>query len=263
MMPRTKWMPALLIAGGVLFALAPIGVLAQAGGSDRVTAVFSGGCFWGVDGVFKHVKGVSKVVSGYAGGDADTANYETVSTGTTGHAESVEVTYDPSKVSYDDLLKVFFFAAHDPTELDRQGPDSGTQYRSSIFYANDGQKKMADDYIARLERNHSFSKPIVTKVVPLTAFYPAEDYHQNYLALHPNQPYIVFNDMPKLERLRQEFPGLYQPWSPTRKSALLRLESAGARCKPIALRSCCGAAATPDLAHLLGARAGLIGGTAR
>jgi len=203
-------MLTLLLAGGVLFGLTPIDALAQAESSDRATAVFSGGCFWGVDAVFKHVKGVSKVVSGYAGGAADTANYEAVSAGTTGHAESVQVTYDPSKVSHDDLLKVFFFVAHDPTELNRQGPDSGTQYRSSIFYENDGQKKMADDYIAQLEQKHSFSGPIVTKVVPLAAFYPAEDYHQNYLALHPSQPYIVINDMPKLERLRQDFPGLYQ-----------------------------------------------------
>jgi len=210
MMSRTKWMLTLLLAGGVLFGLTPIDALAQAESSDRATAVFSGGCFWGVDAVFKHVKGVSKVVSGYAGGAADTANYEAVSAGTTGHAESVQVTYDPSKVSHDDLLKVFFFVAHDPTELNRQGPDSGTQYRSSIFYENDGQKKMADDYIAQLEQKHSFSGPIVTKVVPLAAFYPAEDYHQNYLALHPSQPYIVINDMPKLERLRQDFPGLYQ-----------------------------------------------------
>ena len=209
MTSRTKWILRLLLAGGVLFALTPIGVSAE--GNDRATAVFSGGCFWGVDGVFKHVKGVSKVVSGYAGGVADTANYETVSTGTTGHAESVQVTYDPSKVSYDDLLKVFFLVAHDPTELDRQGPDSGTQYRSLIFYENGGQKNMADDYIAQLEQKHSFLKPIVTKVVPLTAFYPAEDYHQNYLARHPDNPYIVVNDMPKVERLRQDFPGLYQP----------------------------------------------------
>jgi peptide-methionine (S)-S-oxide reductase len=190
--------------------MTPVGASALAGSNDRSTAVFSGGCFWGVDAVFKHVKGVTRVVSGYAGGAADTANYETVSTGTTGHAESVQVTYDPSKVSYDDLLQVFFFVAHDPTELNRQGPDSGTQYRSSIFYENDAQKKMADDYIARLDQKHSFSKPIVTKVVPLTGFYPAEDYHQNYLALHPNQPYIVFNDLPKLELLQKDFPELYQ-----------------------------------------------------
>ena len=207
---RTKWILAILLALGVSFSLNPIDVLAQAPGSDSATAVFSGGCFWGVDAVFKHVKGVTKVVSGYAGGAANTAQYETVSTGTTGHAESVQVTYDPSKVSYDDLLKVFFFVAHDPTELNRQGPDSGTQYRSSIFYENDAQKKMADDYIAQLEQKHAFSAPIVTKVVPFTGFYPAEDYHQNYLELHPDQPYIVFNDLPKLERFQKDLPGLYQ-----------------------------------------------------
>ena len=211
MTTRTKWIFTLLLVAGVSYGLMSNDALAQAAANDRATAVFSGGCFWGVDAVFKHVKGVNKVVSGYAGGAADTAHYETVSTGTTGHAESVQVTYDPSKVSYDDLLKVFFFVAHDPTELNRQGPDSGTQYRSSIFYENDAQKKMADDYIAQLEQKHSFSKPIATKVVPLTGFYPAEDYHQNYLALHPDQPYIVYNDLPKLEALQKDFPGLYQP----------------------------------------------------
>jgi peptide-methionine (S)-S-oxide reductase len=205
-----KWILTLLLTVGVLFTVKPIDIFAQAGNGDRATAVFSGGCFWGVDAVFKHVKGVSKVVSGYAGGAKDTANYETVSTGTTGHAESVQVTYDPTKVSYDDLLKVFFFVAHDPTELNHQGPDSGTQYRSSIFYENDAQKKMADDYIAQLDQKHAFAEPIVTKVVPLTGFYPAEDYHQNYLALHPYQPYIIFNDLPKLERLQKDYPGLYQ-----------------------------------------------------
>jgi len=210
MLLRTKWIPTLLLALSVLFNAAPIEVLAQGEGNNRATAVFSGGCFWGVDAVFKHVKGVSKVVSGYAGGGADTANYEAVSTGTTGHAESVQVIYDPSQVSYDDLLKVFFFVAHDPTELDRQGPDSGTQYRSSIFYANNKQKEMAEDYIVQLTQKKAFSEPIVTKVVPLTGFYPAEEYHQNYLALHPDQPYIVVNDKPKLERLREDFPGLYR-----------------------------------------------------
>jgi peptide-methionine (S)-S-oxide reductase len=207
---RTKWILAILLALGMSFGLNPSDVSAQSPGSDSATAVFSGGCFWGVDAVFKHVKGVTKVVSGYAGGAANTAQYETVSTGTTGHAESVQVTYDPSKVSYDDLLKVFFFVAHDPTELNRQGPDSGTQYRSSIFYENDAQKKMADDYIAQLDQKHAFSAPIVTKVVPFTGFYPAEDYHQNYLELHPDQPYIVFNDLPKLERFQKDLPGLYQ-----------------------------------------------------
>ncbi len=211
MTTRMNWIFTFLLVGCVSYGLTSTDALAQAPGNDRASAVFSGGCFWGVDAVFKHVKGVSKVVSGYAGGAADTAHYETVSSGTTGHAESVQVTYDPSKVSYDDLLKVFFFVAHDPTEVNRQGPDSGTQYRSSIFYENDAQKKMADDYIAQLEQKHSFAKPIATKVVPLTGFYPAEDYHQNYLALHPDQPYIVYNDLPKLERLQKDFPGLYQP----------------------------------------------------
>jgi peptide-methionine (S)-S-oxide reductase len=210
MMSRTRWILALVLTAGVLFGIKPIDVLAQAASNDRATAVFSGGCFWGVDAVFKHVKGVNKVVSGYAGGAANTAQYETVSTGKTGHAESVQVTYDPSKVSYDDLLKVFFLVAHDPTELNRQGPDSGTQYRSSIFYESDAQKKMADDYIAQLDQKHAFSGPIVTKVVPLTGFYPAEDYHQNYLELHPDQPYIVFNDLPKLEQFQKDLPGLYQ-----------------------------------------------------
>ena len=207
---RMKWTITFLLALCVLFGARPIDVLAQGPGKNPATAVFSGGCFWGVDAVFKHVKGVSRVVSGYAGGAADTANYETVSTGTTGHAESVQITFDPSEVSYDDLLEVFFFVAHDPTELNRQGPDSGTQYRSSIFYANDEQKKMADDYIARLNQKQSFAKPIVTKVVPFTGFYPAEAYHQNYLALHPDQAYIVINDMPKLDRLRESLPALYR-----------------------------------------------------
>src|SRR6266436_181378 len=206
---RTKWILALSLTVAVLFGIKPADSLAQAASGDKDTAVFSGGCFWGVDAVFKHVKGVTKVVSGYAGGAANTAQYETVSTGTTGHAESVQVTYDPSKVSYNDLLKVFFFVAHDPTELNRQGPDSGTQYRSLIFYANDEQKKMADDYIAQLDQRKAFSEPIVTKVVALTGFYPAEAYHQNYLALHPDQPYIVINDLPKLDRLRESLPGLY------------------------------------------------------
>ncbi len=210
MLLRTKWTLALLLAVSVLFNAGPIGALAQGGAATPPPRFFAGGCFWGVDAVFRHVKGVSRVVSGYAGGGADTANYETVSTGTTGHAESVEVTYDPSQVSYDDLLKVFFFVAHDPTELNRQGPDSGTQYRSSIFYANDEQKKLADDYIAQLDQKRAFSGPIVTKVVPLTGFYPAEAYHQNYLALHPDQPYIVINDLPKLERLQKTFPALYR-----------------------------------------------------
>jgi peptide-methionine (S)-S-oxide reductase len=175
------------------------------------TAVFAGGCFWGVDAVFKHVKGVSKVVSGYAGGQGRTAEYEVVSTGTTGHAESVEVTYDPSRISYDDLLKVFFFVAHDPTELNRQGPDTGTQYRSAIFFTDSEQQKIADRFIANLNHSKAFPDPVVTQVTPLKGFYPAEAYHQNFLERHPDNPYIVINDLPKLEALREKYPGLYQP----------------------------------------------------
>ncbi|MHB1214329.1 MAG: peptide-methionine (S)-S-oxide reductase MsrA [Thiobacillus sp.] len=173
------------------------------------TAVLAGGCFWGVEGVFEHVKGVTRVVSGYAGGDAETATYRQVSTGRTGHAESVRITYDPARVSYGQLLKVFFSVAHDPTELNRQGPDTGTQYRSAIFYANAAQKKVADDYIAQLQKADVFPRPIVTQVVPLNGFYDAEAYHQNYLAHHPNQPYIVINDLPKIAALKQQLPALY------------------------------------------------------
>ncbi|HVS26489.1 MAG TPA: peptide-methionine (S)-S-oxide reductase MsrA [Burkholderiales bacterium] len=175
------------------------------------TAVLAGGCFWGVDAVFKHVKGVSSVASGYSGGSAATAKYEIVSTGTTGHAESVKVTYDPSQISYGQLLKVFFSVAHDPTELNRQGPDSGTQYRSAIFYANEDQKQVAQAYIEQLNMAKVFSGPIVTQVVPLKQFYLAEEYHQNFLARNPYYPYIVINDLPKLLQLRKQFAALYQP----------------------------------------------------
>ena len=174
------------------------------------TAVFSGGCFWGVDAVFKHVKGVTEVTSGYAGGDAATAHYELVSTGTTGHAESVRVRFDPTRVSYQQLLQVFFSVAHDPTQLNRQGPDVGSQYRSAIFYTDPQQQQIAKGYIDQLTDAHIFPAPIVTQVAPLNQFYPAEAYHQNYLALHPHQPYIVFNDMPKLEQLRRQLPTLYR-----------------------------------------------------
>ena len=174
------------------------------------TAVFAGGCFWGVDAVFKHVKGVSEVESGYAGGNADTAQYEKVSEGDTGHAEAVRVRFNPAQVTYQQLLHVFFSVAHDPTQLNRQGPDSGSQYRSAIFYTDAEQQKVTQSYIQQLTAAHTFSKPIVTQVVLLKAFYPAEKYHQNYLALHPNQPYIVFNDMPKLANLHKQFPALYQ-----------------------------------------------------
>lgn len=174
------------------------------------TAVFAGGCFWGVDAVFKHVKGVVQVVSGYAGGKAPTAHYELVSTGETGHAESVEVTYDSSQVTYRQLLQVFFTVAHDPTELNRQGPDVGSQYRSAIFYTTADQQKAALAYIAELNHTHVFPRPIVTQVVALDRFFPAEAYHQNYLALHMTQPYIVYNDLPKLDRLQKTFPALYR-----------------------------------------------------
>jgi peptide-methionine (S)-S-oxide reductase len=173
------------------------------------SAVLSGGCFWGVQAVFQHVKGVIKATSGYSGGSAKTAEYETVSTGETGHAESVEILYDPSQITYGELLRVFFSVAHDPTQLNRQGPDQGTQYRSSIFYSSDEQKRIAEAYIAQLDKAGVFARRIVTQVVPLQAFYPAEAYHQNYAALHPYQPYIVYNDAPKVEHLRQEFPDLY------------------------------------------------------
>jgi peptide-methionine (S)-S-oxide reductase len=192
---------------------APLEPEAQAATTNSETAVFSGGCFWGVDAVFKHVKGVTQVMSGYSGGSADTAQYETVSSGTTGHAESVQVIYDPSNVSYRTLLKVFFFVAHDPTELNRQGPDEGTQYRSIIFYTSDQQKKTAQDYIAQLDRDKPFSGPIVTEVVPLKHFYPAEDYHQDYFEKHPKNPYIVFNDWPKVSKLQKEFPSLYKQYN--------------------------------------------------
>ena len=182
----------------------------QASAGERQTAVFAGGCFWGVDAVFKHLKGVTEVESGYAGGEAATAHYDQVSTGTTGHAEAVRVRFDPQRISYPQLLQVFFSVAHDPTQLDRQGPDVGSQYRSAIFYADPGQEKAAQAHIQQLTAARAFSRPIVTQVVPLRQFYPAEAYHQNYLALHPRQPYIVFNDLPKLENLRKRFPELYQ-----------------------------------------------------
>ena len=174
------------------------------------TAVFAGGCFWGVDAVFKHVRGVSEVVSGYAGGNAATAHYEQVSNGDTGHAESVRVRFNPAQVSYQQLLQVFFSVAHDPTQFNRQGPDTGSQYRSAIFYASAEQQQIAQSTIRQLTAARTYAAPIVTQVVPLQQFYPAEEHHQNYLALHPYQPYIVFNDMPKMEQLRKQFPGLYQ-----------------------------------------------------
>ena len=169
------------------------------------TAVVAGGCFWGVQGVFQHTAGVVNAVSGYAGGSKATADYSTVSTGSTGHAESVEIKYDPKQISYGKILQIFFSVAHDPTQLNRQGPDSGTQYRSAIFTTSDEQKKVADAYIAQLNAAKVYRKPIVTKVGPLEGFYPAEAYHQDYLTLHPSQPYIAYNDIPKVENLKKIF----------------------------------------------------------
>ena len=171
--------------------------------------VVAGGCFWGIQAVFQHVKGVVNATSGYSGGAAKTAEYELVSTGETGHAESVKITYDPSQITYGQLLRVFFSVAHDPTQLNRQGPDAGTQYRSVIFYSSDEQKRIAEAYIAQLEKARVFPRPIVTQVVPLNGFYPAEAYHQDYAANHPNNPYIVYNDAPKVAHLHQQFPDLY------------------------------------------------------
>jgi peptide-methionine (S)-S-oxide reductase len=183
--------------------------------ATRQTAVLAGGCFWGVEAVFEHLNGVIDVVSGYAGGSQSTAHYPVVGTGTTGHAESVQITYDPATVSYGKLLKVFFAFAHDPAELNRQGPDEGTQYRSSIFFANPEQKAVADAYITQLNAAHVFTKPVVTTVVALHGFYPAEADHQNFLARHPDYPYIVVNDLPKLRALQAEFPELLK--NPSKK----------------------------------------------
>ncbi len=183
--------------------------LPAAKAKGQQTAVFAGGCFWGIQAVYQHVKGVTSAISGYSGGAAGTAQYETVSTGTTGHAESVKITYDPSQVTYGQLLKVFFSVAHDPTELNRQGPDSGTQYRSVVFYGNDDQKRVATAYIAQLNKAKVFGDRVVTQVVPLKAFYAAEDYHQDYAIHHPDNPYIVINDAPKVANLKAELPGLY------------------------------------------------------
>ncbi|HJP87101.1 MAG TPA: peptide-methionine (S)-S-oxide reductase MsrA [Gemmatimonadaceae bacterium] len=174
------------------------------------TAVFAGGCFWGVEAVFDHVKGVKRAISGYAGGDLANPTYEQVSTGDTGHAESVEVIYDPSQVSYGKLLQIFFSVAHDPTQLNRQGPDHGTQYRSAIFYRNAQQQQVADSYIKQLTAAKTFPRPIVTQVAKLKAFYEAEDYHQDYLEHHPNQLYIVINDKPKVAALKKEFADIYK-----------------------------------------------------
>lgn len=181
-----------------------------AGAGTSETAVLAGGCFWGVQGVFQHVRGVTRAVSGYAGGDSRTAHYETVGSGVTGHAESVQITFDPAKITYGRVLQIYFSVAHDPTELNRQGPDVGTQYRSAIFPANPEQARIAKAYIAQLDQAHVFNAPIVTRIEPGRAFYAAEDYHQDYLTRHPSQPYIVYNDLPKIDELKRLFPDAYR-----------------------------------------------------
>jgi peptide-methionine (S)-S-oxide reductase len=205
-------LPVLLVAAlsvaarpKVAFPDAAVDIPASAA-QGKQTAVLAGGCFWGVEAIFEHLKGVTNVVSGFAGGDKSSAQYETVSTGRTGHAESVKITYDPSQITYGQLLKVYFSVAHDPTELNRQGPDTGTQYRSAIFYMNDDQKKVAEAYIRQLEDAKVFSRRIVTQVVPFRGFYAAESYHQHFLDRNPNNPYIVYNDLPKLQQLKKQYP---------------------------------------------------------
>ncbi len=192
-------------------ALPPPALDASATNASPETAVFSGGCFWGVQGVFEHVKGVTQAVSGYAGGNVANPDYEQVSSGTTGHAESVRVTFDPSQVSYGTLLRIFFSVALDPTQKDRQGPDWGTQYRSELFVSGPEQEKIAKAYIAQLEQAHAFSRPIVTRIDPAGPFYPAEAYHQDYLDRHPDAPYIAINDIPKVQALQALFPQYWQP----------------------------------------------------
>jgi peptide-methionine (S)-S-oxide reductase len=188
---------------------APVVDASLATSKAEQTAVFAGGCFWGIQAVFQHVKGVISATSGYSGGVSRTAEYELVSTGETGHAESVKIIYDPSQITYGQLLHVFLSVAHDPTQLNRQGPDEGSQYRSAIFYSNDQQKHIAEAYVAQLGSAKVFPRPIVTQVVALKGFYPAETYHQNYATNHPMDPYIVYNDAPKVAHLRQQFPELY------------------------------------------------------
>jgi peptide-methionine (S)-S-oxide reductase len=197
-------------AGGAVSLPPPALDVSRTAKPGKQTVVFAGGCFWGIQAVFQHVNGVLDATSGYSGGSAATAKYELVSAGDTGHAESVQVTFDPAKVSFGQLLRVFFSVAHDPTELNQQGPDEGTQYRSVVFFTDPDQRRVTDAYIAQLERARAFPRRIVTEVVPLKAFYPAEGYHQNYATLHPEDRYIVINDAPKVAHLRQLFPELYR-----------------------------------------------------
>ena len=188
----------------------PAPAVDQSAAPHSETIVLAGGCFWGVQAVFQHTKGVTSAISGYAGGEKQTAHYEMVGGGRTGHAESVAVTFDPQQISYGKILQIYFSVAHNPTELNRQGPDAGTQYRSAIFYANDEQKKVATAYIAQLDKAHIFPGPIVTQLETLRGFYPAEGYHQDFAVLHPSYPYIVFNDLPKVDNLKRLFASDYR-----------------------------------------------------
>lgn len=197
-------------ASGESRLLPPPTIDEPAGRSERETAVLAGGCFWGVQGVFQHVNGVTNAVSGYAGGERGTAHYEVVGSGVTGHAESVKISYDPSRISYGRILQIYFSVAHDPTQLNRQGPDSGTQYRSAIFPVNQEQADIAKAYIDQLNQAHSFNAAIVTKIEPGRDFYAAEDYHQDFLTTHPTYPYIVYNDLPKVADLKRLFPQIYR-----------------------------------------------------
>jgi peptide-methionine (S)-S-oxide reductase len=208
MMTATIWRSPLFGSEAPVSLAAPAVDNPKAAGPAQ-TAVLAGGCFWGVQGVFEHVRGVQKVIAGYSGGDKATARYETVSEGATGHAESVKITFDPSLISYGQILQIAFSVVHDPTQLNRQGPDVGTQYRSAVFYGDDMQKRIAEAYISQLEESHAFSRPIVTKVDPLKGFYPAEDYHQDYLIHNPDAPYIALFDLPKVENFKRTFPELY------------------------------------------------------
>ncbi len=219
--PLSRARQAVLAAAGALLALGsasaaetafiiPPPALDAAAGAAQEKAVIAGGCFWGVQAVFQHVKGVTSAVSGYAGGQSSTADYDTVSGGRSGHAESVEITYDPKLVSYGQLLQIYFSVAHDPTQLNRQGPDSGTQYRSTVFPANDDQRKVAEAYIAQLNKSGVYAKTLATTVEPLKGFYPAEGYHQDYLVRHPYSMYIMVNDVPKVENLAKTFPTAYR-----------------------------------------------------
>ena len=214
-----RTLAALAVAAGMLPSLdaaaasplpAPAQDVPAASVKGPQTAVFAGGCFWGVEAVYRHVKGVTKAVSGYAGGTKDTARYNVVSAGSTGHAEAVQVTYDPRQISYGRILQIYFSVAHNPTELNRQGPDDGTQYRSAIFFANSEQQQVAQAYIAQLDKAGTFKQPIVTQLTKYDAFYPAEAYHQDYATLHPESPYIYYNDAPKVENLKKLFPEVYR-----------------------------------------------------